>query len=400
MALEGVEDNVSAIELPDIELGQHIIETPRKEAQGSTGTYSAVIEIIVPLKHRKYFADEWNALIYNRVSTYKGFRTRHVHLLNEKDGFLEYMTVLVFDDFESFSFWQLSDDRQKLIALLKPRGITAMLVNAYGGCGNGDVNEGCTTPGPEGGALGARTTTAGTGRVMSQNALTGKIPRPMPPPKWKLYMILLGTVFACLSVIGEGSMTVALLKANQPAGFTLLLGIMVVVTGMTYSFLPLLMGIPIISKWLRTPRSVQVEDMHPVHAMLDQGLLIFAEETHQPQVPIAVLDRLSKLEVKCDRLRSANHELRQRISSIEDTRRRASSNPSMVGDGDTTASVDPAEMVDGYAADEFSSNILAFGEHSLDSNVPITMAVRHHVKWECVLDFEKWTDEIVSVIWL
>jgi superfamily I DNA and/or RNA helicase len=28
------------------------------------------------------------------------------------------------------------------------------------------------------------------------------------------------------------------------------------------------------------------------------------------------------------------------------------------------------------------------------TNHPITLAVRHYVKWECALEFEKWTDEM------
>ena len=359
------------------------LDTRDTGAQGATvgtGTYSAVIEILVPMKQREYFSDEWSSLIYDKVSTYKGFRARHIHLLNEKDGYLEYMTVLVFNDFDSFNFWQQSEDRKRLVGMLEPRGIKSMLINAYGGCHNEDYNtqDAVMESSPK----------SPTGRVVKQNSLTGTIPRPMPPPKWKLMLILMMTVYCSLMTLDEGSLTIALLKANQPAGFTTLVGITIIVTCLTYSFLPLIMSIPFINKWLRQPRSVSVDEMHPIHSLLDQGLLIFAAETHEFKVPKELMQRVAKLEARCDKLRSVNHELRVQMSSLNDTR-------------SSISGVDPATVkheANPSLEDISSKTVLLTGEHTRDSNVPITMAVRHSVKWECVPDFEKWTDDIVSII--
>ena len=376
-------------------------------------SYCAVIEVLVPESLREYFTKVWSRDTYRKVSAFKGFQKRQLYLTSGKGGFYEYFVIMVFDDFDSFTSWQQSNERNEQVAILERYGILSILINAYGG-GTAALNNSYAYH-----------------RIVLHNTLSRSISWPMPPPKWKLVIIIFTAVYCSLLVKNEGSLSVALQKANQPPGFNILVGIVVVVLTNSYATLPLMMASPWVNKWLRARRGMLVTDMHPLHSLLDQGLLIFAAETQEGQVPPELLQRLSKLEAKCDKLRETYHILRRKVSSQRQELDQRSSGgtvspartPSPGVQWGTTP--DPAVVdKDAYGAgDEADADAGAGADHpslqgqdtvpsaeirkaivelnlpleAKSQSTPITMAVKHFVKWESVLDFEKWTDEIVSL---
>jgi len=108
-------------------------------------------------------------------------------------------------------------------------------------------------------------------------------------------------------------------------------------------------------------------------------------------------ERVRKLEERVERLRTVNHDLNDRVETLSERRGR---------DGHFTleraksVTFDKANAVekalqaahqDGKISPEASLKGAPFNKVS---SGPLTMVVRHYVKWEHVLDFERWTDRM------
>jgi antibiotic biosynthesis monooxygenase (ABM) superfamily enzyme len=250
-----------------------------------------------------------------------------------------------------------------------------------------------------------------------------------------------------------------MIRAGFPAGLFLFLTAFHVVTILVYVVLPLTMAVPVVGRWLKAPRPAP-HLMHPLHAVLDQGLQMFALKMAPPlsEGMAPLLRRLETLESKVGRLREVNHRLNRELREGREGRGegglggqegQGGQGGQGVGATTTTATTNSttassptaATAMDHYihqsdsaiAAIESFAQKRGMGGHSMrgpsyvsasapaasaasvsasvaswdqgngmskdredrdNRDTSITMAVRHYVKWECVLDFELWTDQI------
>ena len=91
------------------------------------------------------------------------------------------------------------------------------------------------------------------------------------------------------------------------------------VTVLVYSFMPLMMSVSSINAWIRAERSCSVNKMHPISQLLDQGLQMFAvKEANftKKDIPKNILDKFHKMELKLDKLRDINYDLRNELRTV------------------------------------------------------------------------------------
>ena len=240
-------------------------------------------------------------------------------------------------------------------------------------------------------------------RISLHNCIK-KVPRSLPPPKWKLAIIITCAVFSALCVNNLSGSADAMLAADMPLGLVLFISISHTVTLLSYAGLPLLMSIPFVNQWLRSKRRCEPAQMHPLHAVLDQGLQMFAIKMKPKEVPQAVLDQINKLESRLDKLLGMNRSLQAELNALY---------PPPATDTDTsTASATATTRTDTADDEQKECHVAPLVTKSINQMVgsleshhesqrlskdksdrasPLTMACRHYVKWEYQIDFENWS---------
>jgi antibiotic biosynthesis monooxygenase (ABM) superfamily enzyme len=368
--------------ITDVEQGKYIELTQtnvdhQPKAGSSTATYRALVELLIPENENQYFCEAWLPETY-RVLKEKmpGFKTRHIHPMKKANGFYEYVIVLVFDALENFQLWMESEEREQRMILLRERKCVMKMLNAYGGAeakklikissdnsiGTSDEN------------------------ILSIQASMPVIPKPSPPAKWKISVILVVTVFVTVQVALFGGTPGLMTLEEVPAGTTLFVLLVHVVCLLVYAVNPLIMNIPFVEAWLKVPRQ---ENMSPFHSLLHDGLGMFIPAPPF-SVPPAVLARISKLEAHTESLRSMNNKLKADLRRLE-----LGLNPDakMLGEDEILLLDDEPEKLKAVRAE--LERIASGRQPNIAGAVNnedevFTTAVRHFVKWECVPDFEDW----------
>lgn len=187
---------------------------------------------------------------------------RHVYPISADDHFHEFVNVLVWSSYDCFAAFQNSKERDEKVRQITEKGIKVIFLNTYGGVGNGsgaklslesDVEKGL---GPQ--------------QKMSRIALQNNViapPAVLPPPKWKLSILIAFCVYvnvAATIISGQGDVMAA---AKIPVGASTMFVLMQVVFVLTYAMLPLVMSIPIVTQWLRAPRT-PLDKMLPIQRVL------------------------------------------------------------------------------------------------------------------------------------
>jgi antibiotic biosynthesis monooxygenase (ABM) superfamily enzyme len=285
--------------------------------------------------------------------------------------------------------------RSECLAELSARDIMGTVINAYGGSISGDTDP-ASDPSSSG-----RTVAAGDSdsslaqaskRITLHNCLN-RVPKALPPPKWKLAVLITGAVYSTLLVINVSGSVDVMLSADMPLGLVLFLSICHSVVMLVYAGLPLLMSIPFINKWLRSKRRCEPSQMHPLLAMLDQGLQVFSIKLQPREVPQSILDKISKLEVRVDKLLSMNTSLQAEVHSLHPP---AEHSDAAGTDTDTEPGIDETQITHVVPMANFieSYHEARSKNNSSDLSAPLTMAVRHYVKWEHQINFENWTKDM------
>eukprot|EP00602_Paraphysomonas_sp_CaronLab_P003734 CAMPEP_0185033938 /NCGR_PEP_ID=MMETSP1103-20130426/23366_1 /TAXON_ID=36769 /ORGANISM="Paraphysomonas bandaiensis, Strain Caron Lab Isolate" /LENGTH=440 /DNA_ID=CAMNT_0027570389 /DNA_START=66 /DNA_END=1388 /DNA_ORIENTATION=+ len=346
--------------------------------------YNGVIQVFIPQHYQQVFENEWLPDIYDTVISYRGFRKRHVLKLSTSDNYIEYAVILGFDTLNDYTDWVTSSDRLQRVKKLKNIGAFVYKLNDYGGRvqkGAPVESSGNTKP----------------SRISLQNTVSNR-PTPRPPAKWKLSIIIVVCIFCALLVVGSGGSITVMRDAGIPLGAVYMLTLMHIIPVLIYSMLPLLMGIQFVNNWLRHPRP-PASELHPLLAVLDQGLQMFAPAPVSP-VPPAVMQRLNKLEQRLELIRKMNHSLKTRLEDVvpnstdtaNDMMRLESDSRQQLLQRKETHTNEMAEQI-GERIRHYDN--LKYDEAKGDGIVgPLSLAVRHFVKWECVEDFEQWTDKM------
>ena len=121
-----------------------------------------------------------------------------------------------------------------------------------------------------------------------------KAPQALPPPKYKLFLI----IWQCVLTLGTVNVLAGSTKDLQAWGvafsaatFIALCHQMVIII---YCLAPTIMSLTIVEKWIKGPRC-PVEQMSPIYSILDQGLQIFAAPLKE-KPPEEIMNRLDRLE--------------------------------------------------------------------------------------------------------
>lgn len=365
-----------------------------------------IIHITVSTSKRAYLED-WLIRIYEVLITFKGFRARHVHILSNNDKFIEYAIILVFDDINLLNLWLTSSERTEKTNELLLKGIKIYTIGAYGsGISSDELMISDTISNKT-----IKVELSTTPKRLKLHDNLKSIPRPLPPPKWKLTIITISLIYITLLVVGIGGSIRNMYLNNLPNGVITFFTLLHVVPFAMYALIPLFMSIPIINYWLRIPRTCSPEEMHPIYALFDQGLKMFANKIEI--IPIDILQRLDRLEIKIDKLRIINHNLNLELRSIKQSSELDSNTPPPNVDNNNnsiiqshnTHIIDKKEEHILHQINNFISNktnqsmndnntIDNNTNNTIDKDGYITMAVKHFIKWEYIYDFELWTNEI------
>ena len=362
-----------------------------KEEEDKTTTaqdkkVDTIIHLMVPAGSKNYF-DDWLVRIYEVLITFKGFISRYVYQVAVKDGYIEYAVVLVFDSQLSQKAWMESTERMEKIDEIATRGIKHQAITAYGTNVSGSSDSI-----PHEGSTAAAASASSHSHISSvhkrinihDSMLT--IPRPLPPAKWKLTVILITLVFIVLLVIHYGGSIQMMLAKGLPSGLVTFISLIHIVIFLIYSLLPLTISIPVVNQWLRIPRPPP-DEMNPIESVLDQGLKLFANRT-EVGMPPEMLKRIDRLEANLDKLRSVNYELNMQLkSSISNLIPPNTASVTTMIPVTTTSTGD-------RQSDSIVKEIDKQAAANMMKQEPITLVVRHFVKWEFIPDFESWTDEM------
>jgi antibiotic biosynthesis monooxygenase (ABM) superfamily enzyme len=349
-------------------------------AKKEISRHDAVINLVVPNSKLEYFA-KWCEDIHDVVSSFSGFITRNVYKIDSDANYTEYIIILVFDTLEHFQQWQDSPERKNRVALFKKHKIQASAMNTYGGNVSSMKQMGEVET--------ALSSEKSSTRIALQNSGI-KIPQVLPPPKWKLASLLIMGVYAMLVVTIESGQGDVMAAGGLPKGFIVLINVSQIVCVLVYLLLPLMMSIPFVAKWLRQSRA-PIEEMWPVQRILDQGFAMFAVKMKPPSVPVEIVRRLDKLEGNVSKLRAVNHKLNSQLNRL-------------LGSSGVASEHDDEEKLSLLTGSKNADSSFNYVEAALlrqstngalnGQQRAITMAVKHYVKWECVLEFEQWTDRM------
>lgn len=402
-------------EVGDVERGLELARRHDSMDDPTITSYDYVVYFVVPKRKLPYFK-LWLAELYELVVTFKGFVTRSVHELKQSEDYGEIVMITVFDSFNSFRNWHMFETRRDKYNSLAHHDIKWTALNDYGGIDNDGKH-----------LNGDR---ASSHRILEQNAAI-KVPKPRSPAKWKLTLILIVSIYMIVACYIYSGQSAVFLAAGLPKSFITLIYVWELVTINVYALSRIVMDIPLISKWIRLPRP-PADQMSPIQRVLDQGLEIFADKSSAP-LPPDLTQWMDKMEGKVSALRKKEHEMKMIIQSVCETvtsmkeclatlpvtsplhpttthATKASSHKQTTILNDKLLKME--DLVSIYrtqsppvagasrSPDPSECNLDGVGNGmsiSSPTNVPpsrICMAVRHYVKWEYVLEFEAWTDEM------
>jgi antibiotic biosynthesis monooxygenase (ABM) superfamily enzyme len=369
-----------------------------------SSSLNPIIQIVyhttVPTQQTEYFEKEWLPKMSNLYHNLRGFSYRSVNLLVQTTEVREYLVIIACRDYKSFLEWEATPLRSQMLHQLQVHQIVTRRLD--------------TTSADQIGGSGSHPS-----KAFLKDTL-GTLPPPLPPPKWKLCIIIYVGVIINIYLWAYTGIPTVMATAGLPSGFNLFVSLAISVPILSYAFFPLVMSIPIVCRWLCAPRP---PNMSSVQKLLDQGLLMFAAKM-APGPSKETVIHFKKLECRLEATRRLQHHLTSEIDSLKEQLRVVRGSGGGVGVGvggegsnsDLVKTVEMKDTVRNKVAEGIRSRgsgvvikskpVPAFTdlESGLSSdqtevvNVndlgPLTVAVAHWVRWEHILDFELWSEDI------
>lgn len=121
-----------------------------------------------------------------------------------------------------------------------------------------------------------------------------KAPQAVPPPKYKLFLIIWFCVLTLNLVNTLAGGPRDLLSYGFAFSAITFIGLCHQMVVIIYGLAPTLMSSYLIERWIKAPRC-KVEDMTPIYSILDQGLQVFAAPPKEKPPP-EIMNRLDRLE--------------------------------------------------------------------------------------------------------
>jgi antibiotic biosynthesis monooxygenase (ABM) superfamily enzyme len=388
-----------------IRSSRHYSADPLQSIVSSNPIIQIVYHTTVPIKQTEYFEKQWLPKMANLYDNLIGFRYRSVNLLVQTAEVREYLVIIACTDYHSFLVWEATPLRSQMLKELKSHGIVTRRLD--------------TTSADQASGGGA-----GPSKAFLKDTL-GAVPPPLPPPKWKLCIIIYIGVVANIYLWAYTGIPAVMAMAGMPLGFNLFVALGISVPILSFAFFPLVMSIPIVSRWLRAPRPPH---MSSFHKLLDHGLLMFAAKmTPGPSKEVVI--HFKKLECRLEATRRIQHHLTNEIDTLKEQLRltgvRTVSTEGGEGGGGHLSAVEVNDTV----RNKITEGILSRGNSSMkksksapnfvdlesgggggdgggdsaqtekiheNEHGPLTVAVAHWVRWEYILDFELWTEEMAA----
>jgi antibiotic biosynthesis monooxygenase (ABM) superfamily enzyme len=239
----------------------------------------------------------------------------------------------------------------------------------------------------------------------------------LPPPKYRLWLLIWFSVFMAVLVTHEAGVMPALMHGGW-LDFELALFIMLVlvVHVLIYACVPCIIGLRLgplsVANWMRSPRwtpkkppsgawAVTVfayELTSSAMATLSDGVELFASEPPAPP-DASLTQRIHHLEGHVRALKKANY---QQLQTIRQRTRGATE------DGSSIAALmdqKPAEEINiltetAQVLAELESLVLAEkakgGVYSSDDDSTLSIAIHHHIRWERYEEYKDWQRKIFA----
>lgn len=121
-----------------------------------------------------------------------------------------------------------------------------------------------------------------------------KAPQAVPPPKYKLFIIIWFCVLSLnlVNVLAGGPRD--LIGYGLAFSAVTFIGLCHQMVVIIYALAPCLLSFYVLERWIKAPRC-KVEEMTPIYSILDQGLQIFAALPKE-KPPQEIMNRLDRLE--------------------------------------------------------------------------------------------------------
>jgi antibiotic biosynthesis monooxygenase (ABM) superfamily enzyme len=376
------------------------------EIPPSSSTYSSssdpIINIVfhttVPIQHKDYFEKEWLPNMATLYDTLQGFKYRSINLLVRTEEVCEYLVIIACNDYHCFLRWESTPQRVEMLELLKFHGIVTRRLDTTS-------HDPVVTPDMQSQSLPLR--------AYLKDRLGAAPPSPPPPSKWKLSVIIFLGVMMNIYLWSYSGVPLMMTAAGLPNGFNLFVSLVISVPILSYSIFPLVMSIPIVSRWLQAPRP---EKMNSLQKLLNEGLLMFAPRG-SPGPSKETVAHFKKMECRLEATRRVQHQLSNEIERMKSQMNISQGKRPSSDAGDELHESTRHQVVEGIqrslslrdtmVKSKSTSNLSGLGNAPLHLNRddikerdhgPITVAVAHWVKWEHILDFELWTEEITSAM--
>jgi antibiotic biosynthesis monooxygenase (ABM) superfamily enzyme len=415
--LREIQQNGREVTIPK-PFSDEILESTTRQSHllpSHSSSSEPVINIVyhtkVPIQHKDYFEKEWLPSMATLYETFQGFKYRSINLLVRTEDVCEYLVIIACSDYQCFLRWESTPQRVEMLELLKFHDIVTHRLDT-------------TSQDP---ALPERMQRQQSHslplRAYLNEPLGVAATSPsLPPSKWKLSVIIFLGVMMNIYLWSYSGLPVRMAAAGLPGGFNLFVSLAISVPILSYSVFPLVMSIPLVAHWLQSPRP---EKMTSLQKLLDQGLQMFASKG-TPGPSKETVAHFKKMECRLEATRRVQHQLSSEIERMKSQMHLSQGHQQRRGSSSSTLSKDAEELhestrhqvaegierslalrgamkkskstshlqtLGNAPSPHFNGDEIKEGNHG-----PITVAVAHWVKWEHILDFELWTEDITSAM--
>lgn len=343
----------------------------------------------------------WISGMYSEMQRFPGFVSRDAVYAPPQNGSIAASLVMRFDNEANLRRWESSQERAEHLN----RGRQLKLFDETR-CRSGQMQA------------------VAPGDAVSWDAVrmqtSSKPSNPKPPPKWKLAVIISFLVWVAYIpwIYGE-FMEILIPKVGVHLAVAIMLFTLVVlvVYGMSEFFIGLPLGCLSLDIWLKQPPLISEPNAQTCCLKvlawifcdcLQDGLQCL--EPHVPPPPQELLDRVDRAEARLEALKQHQHAVNKAHHGVESLLNSAQDEHPTDGTTSSEAVLkirqqtakavkDAASHSDGFSTDRQSTAIdpqpAGFGPQT-DANtaLPISVAVHHYIKWECVDEYKDWVELI------
>ena len=227
-------------------------------------------------RHLKYIEEQWLPGIHDEIRNFKGFRHRLVipptvvNYDEESEDELEYIVILYFSGISNLRSWAASLERQYWVNEGKQRGfVVGSLVDNEAAVDGNDITTHDQKTGTS--AFSAIWTKSNPTHIELHHDTLKTAPKAMPPPKYKLFLVIWTCVFIANLANAFAGDKYAMMNVGIPFSAATFIELCHSMPVIIYALAPLIMSFQLVSRWMKAKRCAP-EDMSPLHRLIDQGL--------------------------------------------------------------------------------------------------------------------------------